>query len=129
MNMSNYSKSNNQIARAAGTVMMAFIFSQLAGLVRRILVAQAFGAYIELDAFIAANRVSETLFNLIAGGALGSAFIPTFTTLLAKGEKKSAWKLASSIANLVVLVLTLLAIHSFLHRSTNSTLRFSPWSC
>ena len=94
--------------------MLAFIFSQLAGLFRRILVAQVFGANMELDAFIAANRVSETLFNLIAGGALGSAFIPTFTTLLARGEKKSAWKLASSIANLVVIILILLGIIAFL---------------
>jgi len=113
MTVGNYSNSNNQIARAAGTVMLAFIFSQLAGLIRRILVAQAFGAYIELDAFIAANRVSETLFNLIAGGALGSAFIPTFTALLAKGENKSAWRLASSIANLVVIILTFLAAIAF----------------
>lgn len=112
--MDNYTKSNQQIARAAGTIMLAFIFSQLAGLIRRILVAQAFGANVELDAFIAANRVSETLFNLIAGGALGSAFIPTFTTLLTKGEKKSAWKLASSIANLVLLILIFLGLISYL---------------
>ena len=103
------SKANRQIARAAGTVMLAFAFGQIIGLVRRILVAQAFGAGAELDAFIAANRVSETLFNLVAGGALGSAFIPTFTGLLAKDEKKSAWKLASAVANWVVLVLSLLA--------------------
>jgi len=110
----NYSNSNHQIARAAGTVMLAFIFSQLAGLLRRILVARVFGANIDLDAFIAANRVSETLFNLIAGGALGSAFIPTFTSLLARGEKKSAWKLASSIANLVVIILIFLGIIAYL---------------
>jgi putative peptidoglycan lipid II flippase len=103
------SKANRQIARAAGTVMFAFAFGQLIGLLRRILVAQAFGAGAELDAFIAANRVSETLFNLVAGGALGSAFIPTFTGLLAKDEKKAAWKLASAVANWVVLVLSLLA--------------------
>jgi putative peptidoglycan lipid II flippase len=108
------SDSNRQIARAAGTVMLAFIISQLAGLVRRILVARAFGAFEELDAFIAANRVSETLFTLIAGGALGSAFIPTFTTLLAKGERRTAWKLASSIANLVLLVLTMLGGIAFI---------------
>jgi putative peptidoglycan lipid II flippase len=100
---------NRQIARAAGTVMLAFAFGQVVGLVRRILVAQAFGAGAELDAFIAANRVSETLFNLVAGGALGSAFIPTFTGLLAKDEKKSAWQLASAIANWVALILSLLA--------------------
>ncbi len=103
------SKANRQIARAAGTVMLAFTFGQLIGLVRRILVAQAFGAGAELDSFIAANRVSETLFNLVAGGALGSAFIPTFAGLLAKDEKKDAWKLASAVANWVVLVLSLLA--------------------
>ena len=100
---------NKQIARAAGTVMMAFAFGQVVGLLRRILVAQAFGAGAELDAFIAANRVSETLFNLVAGGALGSAFIPTFTGLLAKDERDSAWKLASAIGNSVALILSLLA--------------------
>ncbi len=107
--MSNESNANRQIARAAGTVMLAFAFGQIVGLLRRILVAQAFGAGAELDAFIAANRVSETLFNLVAGGALGSAFIPTFTGLLAQDEKKSAWKLASAVANWVTLVLSLLA--------------------
>jgi|APSaa5957512622_1039677.scaffolds.fasta_scaffold01009_9 putative peptidoglycan lipid II flippase len=107
--LSNESNANRQIARAAGTVMLAFAFGQIVGLLRRILVAQAFGAGAELDAFIAANRVSETLFNLVAGGALGSAFIPTFAGLLAKDEKDSAWKLASAVANWVALVLGLLA--------------------
>ena len=46
----------------------------------------------------------------MAGGALGSAFIPTFTGLLAKEEQKAAWKLASSIANLVLLVMTSLSV-------------------
>ena len=94
--------------------MLAFLFSQIIGLIRGILVARAFGASLELDSFLAANQVSETLFNLIAGGALGSAFIPTFTGLLARDERSAAWKLASSIANLVTLVMTLLAIFAFL---------------
>ncbi len=89
--------------------MFAILFGQLAGLARGILVARQFGASPELDAFFAANRVSETLFLLVAGGALGSAFIPTFTGLLAKDEKDSAWRLASSLANAVVLTLSLLA--------------------
>ena len=93
--------------------MLAFIFSQLAGLLRRILVARAFGTFIELDAFIAANRVSETLFNLIAGGALGSAFIPTFTSLLVRGDKRSAWKLASAVANIIFVTLSSLGIIAF----------------
>src|SRR5688572_22382342 len=104
------SNANRQIARAAGTVMFAILLGQIAGLARGILVARAFGASPELDAFFAANRVSETLFLLVAGGALGSAFIPTFTGLLAKNEKNSAWRLASALANAVTLALSLLAV-------------------
>ena len=103
------SNANSRIARAAGTIMFAILLGQIAGLLRGVLVARAFGASPELDAFFAANRVSETLFLLIAGGALGSAFIPTFTGLLAKNETASAWRLASSIANAVTLTLSLLA--------------------
>jgi putative peptidoglycan lipid II flippase len=100
---------NRQIARAAGTVMLAILFGQLMGLVRGILVASAFPAA-ELDAFSAANRVSETLFNLIAAGALGSAFLPTFTGLLVRDDRVSAWRLASSLINLVTLILSLAAL-------------------
>jgi putative peptidoglycan lipid II flippase len=89
--------------------MLAIVFGQLMGLVRSILVAGAFPAA-ELDAFSAANRVSETLFTLIAAGALGSAFLPTFTALLVKHDRASAWRLASSMINLVTLVLSLAAV-------------------
>lgn len=88
--------------------MVAIVFGQVMSLLRSMLVARAFPLN-ELDAFYAANRVSETLFTLIAAGALGSAFLPTFTGLLVKGEKPAAWKLAVSMANLVTLALSLLA--------------------
>ena len=90
--------------------MFAIVLGQLAGLARSMLVTSTFGASRELDAFFYANRVSETLFLLVAGGALGSAFIPTFTGLLAKGERAAAWRLASAIANAVTLTLSLLAL-------------------
>ncbi len=109
--MSTPNSANRQIARAAGTVMVAIVFGQVMSLLRSMLVARAFPIG-ELDAFYAANRVSETLFTLIAAGVLGSAFLPTFTGFLVKGEKPAAWKLAVSIANLVTLSLSLLAVIS-----------------
>lgn len=109
---------NRQIARAAGTVMVAMVFSQLVGLLAKTLTARAFGTGLESDAFYAANRFSEIIFNLVAGGALGSAFIPTFTGMLVKEKRQDAWRLASSIANLVVLILTLVALFSAI---------FAPW--
>ncbi len=101
---------NRQIARAAGLVMAAFIFSQATGLAYQVLAGYTFGTDQAMDAFNAANRVSETLFRLIAGGALGSAFIPTFTGLLVQEERERAWRLASAIGNLVTMVLTLLGL-------------------
>jgi len=103
------SSANRQIARAAGTVMVAIVLGQLLGLARGILVARAFPAA-DLDAFFAANRVSETLFMLIAAGALGSAFIPTFTGLLAQDQRRAAWRLTSALANLILLILSGLAV-------------------
>jgi putative peptidoglycan lipid II flippase len=100
---------NRQIARAAGTVMFAIVLGQITGLVRGILVVRAFPDF-ELDAFFAANQVAETLFTLLAAGALSSAFIPVFTGFLAKEDKASAWRLASSIANLLILTLSFLAV-------------------
>ena len=101
---------SRQIARAAGTVMAAFVLSNLTSLVRQILVADAFGTALEMEAFTAANRVSETLFTLVAGGALASSFIPNVTALLVKEKRAEAWKLASAIANMALLALTLVSL-------------------
>ena len=103
-------QANRQIARAAGTVMIAYILSNLAGLLAKMLTANTFGTGMESEAFYAANRFSEILFNLVAGGALGSAFIPTFTGFLVKKDREGAWKLASAIINWVLLILTIFSI-------------------
>ena len=101
---------NRQIAKAAGTIMAAFILSNLIGLLRQVLVSRAFGTGTEMDAFNAASTFPDLIFNLIAGGALASAFIPTFTSYLAKGDRNSSWQLASAISNLVILLLTLVSL-------------------
>ncbi len=90
--------------------MVALTLSNLMNLVSLVLNAATFGAGDEMDAFVAANRVSETLFVLMAGGALGSAFIPTLTGLLTFEKRQRAWQLASAIGNLVLVVLTAAAI-------------------
>src|SRR5664280_1850014 len=105
---------NQQIARASGVVMVAFALSQVAGLVRQILATRAFGTTSLMDSFNTANIFPNLLFNLLAGGALASAFVPTFTAFLVKDDHPSAWKLASSIVNLVVLSLTTLSFISSL---------------
>ncbi len=107
-------QANRQIARAAGVVMLAFLLSQVAGLVRQILATRAFGTSSLMDAFNTANIFPDLLFNLLAGGALASAFVPTFTAFLARDDHPGAWKLASSIVNLAVLLLAVLSLVSSL---------------
>ena len=85
--------------------MLAFVLSNLVGLVRQILVSRAFGTDTSLDAFYAAATLPDLLFNLMAGGALASAFIPTFTGFLSKENREGAWKLASSVMNISGLAL------------------------
>lgn len=120
---------NRQIARSAAPVMLAFILSQVAGLVRQILVTRTFGTGSDIDAFNGATAIPNLIFNIIAGGALASAFVPTFTGLLAKDERRAAWRLASSILNTVLLILVILSLVSALLAPQITTLlvpKFSP---
>ena len=103
-----------QIARAAGTVMIAFIISNIIGLLKGIVIYRTFGTSEQMDSFNAANRVTEVLFNLMAGGALGSAFIPTFTGYLTRKDPKGAWKLASGVINLLLVSLIIICILGFI---------------
>ncbi len=103
------SSGQRQIARAAGVVMAAFVLSHALGLVRDMIIARQFGTSQELGAYLAAFRVPDLIFYLIAGGALGSAFIPTFASYLATGREDSAWQLANAIYTWLLLILTTLA--------------------
>ena len=95
----------HQVARAAGVVMALFIASRLAGLLREVVIAHQFGTSAELDAYLAAFRVPDLLFALMAGGALGSAFIPVFSGYLARDDEAGAWRLASAVINWVLIFL------------------------
>lgn len=100
------SRGGRQIARAAGLVMVLFALSRVLGLGRQMVIGVLFGTGGELDAYLAASRISETAFLLVAGGSLGSAFIPTFADHLADEDRAGAWQLASAVVNLVLIVTT-----------------------
>ena len=66
---------NRQIARAAGTVMLAYALSQVLGLVRWFMMTRYYGTGPEADAFNAARVLSDILFQLIAGGVLAGVVL------------------------------------------------------
>jgi putative peptidoglycan lipid II flippase len=98
-----------RIARAATLVMALFVLSRVLGLGRQIIVGALFGTSGELDAYLAAARIPEMVFLVITGGALGSAFIPAFAAHLAQEDHAGAWRLASAVVNLALIVLTFVA--------------------
>ena len=98
------------IAGAALIVMIFFVLSRVTGLAREIIIGAQFGTSADLDAYLAAFRLPDMLFQLAAGGALGSAFIPTFSSYLVKGDRPGAWLLFSRVLNLITLILIALAI-------------------
>ncbi len=98
-------ESHRRVAKAALLVMAAFALSRLLGLVRQVVFGACFGTGPEMDAYVAAQRLPEMIFLIVAGGALGSAFIPTFTGRLATGERERAWHLASAVINLLTVIL------------------------
>jgi putative peptidoglycan lipid II flippase len=98
-----------RIARAAGLVMALYVASRALGLLREMVISHQFGTGGDLDAYLAAFRLPDILFQIIAGGALASAFIPTYAGYLTRGDEKGGWRLASSIINLVLVLTTVLA--------------------
>ena len=95
----------NRVARAASLVMALFIVSRVLGLLREVVIARQFGTSAEMDAYWAAFRLPDFLFYVVAGGALGSAFIPVFTGYLTRDDLPGAWRLASAVISWIILIL------------------------
>ncbi|MDQ5824310.1 MAG: murein biosynthesis integral membrane protein MurJ [Chloroflexota bacterium] len=85
----------------------AFVLSRVLGLLREIVIADQFGISGQKSAYDAAFGIPDTLFLLIIGGAVGSAFIPVFTRLVSGHAETRAWQLTSTLINASVVLLSL----------------------
>ncbi len=101
------------MARNTIILMVAFATAKMISLAQTFLIASVFGVGDEWDAFVTANRIPEQIVLLIGGGALSYAFIPIFSSFLARRETAHAWLLASSVINTVFTVTLLLSIIGF----------------
>lgn len=100
-------------ARSASIVGLAFVASRVLGLIREIVMANRFGTSSEYDAYISAFRIPDLLFLVVMSGAFGSAFIPIFGSFLARGERESANRLASSVITYTAVVTVALGALAF----------------
>ena len=89
--------------------MLLFGLSRVTGIVRDVVILAEFDLSGQLDAYQAAFRIPDMIFEVVAGGALASAFLPTFTQLLQRKGDTKAWQLFNQTINAVTLILTVLA--------------------
>lgn len=102
--------SGSNVAKSAGIVSIAVMFSRVLGLVREQVFAYYFGAGFLNDAYQAAFTIPNVLRDLFAEGALSAAFVKVFTDYQINKSEAEAWKLASLVFNALAVVLSVVTI-------------------
>lgn len=97
-------------SRGAFFVAVGILLSRITGLVRQRAFAHYFGLGLEADAFLAAFRIPNFLQNLFGEGALSASFIPVYASLVAKGERRKADRVAGAVASLLALVVSVIVL-------------------
>ena len=92
-----------RLAHSTAIFALATGLSRVLGLVREIVAAYYFGATGKINAFTVAFQVPNLVRALVADAALQAAFVPVFSELIEKGDRKRAWRVASSLFWLMLL--------------------------
>lgn len=95
------------VAHASILLLGAYLGSAVLGAIRQILLSARFGGGDDLSAYIAASRLPDTLFTLVAGGALTNAMVPVLVAAR-KGEGSSLLRIVE--LTLTALLLTIAAL-------------------
>jgi len=98
------------ISEASFILMASFFLSAALGAVRQILFNAQFGVSQQANAYYAAFRLPDTLFSLIAGGALSSAMIPVLLNARQKEGEASGWRLISIVLTSLLLVFAIIVL-------------------
>ena len=102
------SKANKKLPLKLAATLLAgsSLVASILGLFRdRLLNGMYYDTYkMGLDAYTVAFTIPDFMFFILVSGALSVTFIPVFNQRLAKGNKKSAWELSTSLLNLLAIV-------------------------
>lgn len=98
------------IAEASFILMASFFFSAALGAVRQVLFNAQFGAGDEANAYYAAFRLPDTLFSLIAGGALSSAMIPVLLSAAREEGRAASLRLVNLVLTALLAVFALIVV-------------------
>lgn len=101
---------NPSVARSTAAMSVSTAVSRVTGFVRNWAMAYALGVTIFSSSYVVANNIPNMVYELVAGGVLSSVFIPIFIERRRKAGDDDAWRLASQVFNVAMLVLGLVAL-------------------
>lgn len=97
-------------ARSSLILASGALASRVAGWARITVLVAVFGATGTLDPFLAAFRIPDIVFALVAAGSISTVLVPQLSTLLEKRERRRAQQLVGSV---LVAMAILLGMFSF----------------
>lgn len=104
MNPPNSAFSSQTVTQATLILIIGTLLSRVLGFVREMVIAHMFGATAETDAFLIAFIIPGVFAGLVAS-AITVAFIPVFTEYRLKQGEEDAWRIASTLINVIFGVL------------------------
>lgn len=97
------------LVRPTVVVTLFAIGGQAIGFVTQMVIAAAFGARADMDAFLAANTLPQYAIAVLLS-ALGFVFIPVFVDYSSSGDDREAWEVVNSFVTLCAVGLGVLAL-------------------
>ena len=92
-------------------MMIATLFSKVAGLLRDMLIAAKYGTEsMEATAYSYASSLPVQLFDFTLGAAVLATFIPIFNGYIERGEDKRAMEFSNNFINITVLISTVISV-------------------
>ena len=98
------------VTRAALGMGGVTAISRLMGFVRVLVIAAVLGTTYLGNTFQASNSVSNVLFELLAAGALSAVLVPTFVTLIDRGDAQEADRLSNGLLGYALVILGSVAL-------------------
>lgn len=92
-----------RLARSTAIFSAATGLSRVLGLVREMVASYFFGINGRINAFTIAFQIPNLVRSLLADAALSGAFVPVFSELLEQGDRRRAWRVASTLLWLTLL--------------------------
>lgn len=100
-----FDRERRRLAISTAFFSLATALSRVAGLAREVIAAAVFGVSGAASAFQTAFLVPNVVRALFADAALQAAFVPVFSELLDQGRRREAFRVASTLLYIILLVL------------------------